>query len=160
VTISEENVDYYPLSAPWSSPIHIILPGNTICRGNDTSLTFTLDFSSSWIGYGLDCQANVTIAGNTTLANLTYGDHDIVVYANDTSGHTYCSADVHFTISFLGDINYDGTIDIHDLVETTWRYGSVPGDPRWNVYADVNRDGIIDIEDIALVVSDYGRTVG
>jgi len=68
------------------------------------------------------------------------------------------SVRVHFAITFLTDINYDQTVDIDDLVETTWRYGSIPGDPRWNVYADVNQDGIIDIEDIALVADDYGKT--
>lgn len=162
-TIDQNNVDYYPLSAPWSSPIHIIIPGDTTYRelsheeGN-INLTFTLDFTASWIGYSLDGQANVTIARNTTLTGLSYGWHHIIVYANNTFGNMRSSVRVHFAITFLTDINYDQTVDIDDLVETTWRYGSIPGDPRWNVYADVNQDGIIDIEDIALVADDYGKT--
>ena len=158
VTINQKNVDHYPLSAPWSWPIDILVPGNTTCRGNDTSLIFTVDFSPSWIGYSLDGQANVTINENRTLTNLTYSCHRVIVYANDTLGNMYSSAEVHFTVTFLTDINYDETVDINDLVETTWRYGSVPGDARWNVYADVNRDGIIDVVDIGMVANDYGKT--
>jgi len=165
--IDQNNIDHYPLSAPYSSPIRIILPGNRVYRGiNITActshqainLTFTLSFNASWIGYSLDGQANVTITGNTTLTSLSYGWHHVIVYANDTSGNIYSSIKVYFAITFLTDINYDQTVDIDDLVETTWRYGSIPEDPRWNVYADVNRDGIIDIEDVAMVAVDYGKT--
>jgi len=165
--IDETNIDHYPLSAPWSSPIRIILPGTRIYRGMNITacarfqainLTFTIDFNPSWIGYSLDGQANVTITGNITLMDLSYGWHNIIVYANDTSGSMWSSVKVHFAITFVTDVNYDQTVDIDDLVETTWRYGSIPGDPRWNVYADVNRDGIIDIEDVAMVAVDYGKT--
>jgi parallel beta-helix repeat protein len=167
VIINQNNIDHYPFSAPWSSPIHIILPGNAIYRGSNitacapyqtTYLNFTIDFKASWIGYSLEDQANVTITGNTTLTNLSYGWHHIIVYANDTSGNMWSSVKVRFAITFITDINYDRTVDIDDLVETTWRYGSIPGDVRWNIYADVNQDGIIDVEDIAMVVGDCGKT--
>jgi len=163
MTISQNNIDYYPLSAPWSSPIHILMPGNTTyrelaCEEGNINLTFTLDFTASWIGYSLDGQANVTITGNTTLTDLAYGPHHIIVYANDTSGNMYSSAKVYFTITFLTDLNYDRTVDVKDLAMTCYAYGSVPGEPRWKCKLDVNRDGIIDIEDIAMVAEDYGKT--
>lgn len=158
MTINGDNIDYYPLSSPWSSPIRIVMPGSTMYRGTNITMTFSLDFSASWIGYSLDSQENVTIVGNINITDLSYGRHHIIVYANDTSGNMWSSVKVHFAITYITDINYDQTVDIDDLVEATWRYGSVPGDPRWNAYADVNQDGIIDIEDIALVATDYGKT--
>jgi parallel beta-helix repeat protein len=161
--IDQSNIDNYPLCAPWSPPIRIILPGNTTYREllhdqANINLTFTLDFTASWIGYSLDGGANVTITGNITLTDLSYGLHDIIVYANDTSGNMYSSAKVHFTITFLCDLNYDGTVDMKDVAMPCYAYGSIPEDPRWKCKVDVNRDGIIDIEDIAMVATDYGKT--
>ena len=43
-----------------------------------------------WIlltGYSRDGQANVTIAGNMTLSDLSEGPRSIIVYANDTAGN-------------------------------------------------------------------------
>ena len=50
----------------------------------------------SWIGYSLDDKSNVTIAGNTTLYNLTQGIHSVVVYANDTEGNMGSSNKIFF----------------------------------------------------------------
>jgi len=57
------------------------------------------------MGYSLDNEENVTIAGNTTLTNLSEGTHNIIVYANDTSGNMGSSSQVYFTIR----------IPIHDM---------------------------------------------
>jgi hypothetical protein len=53
------------------------------------------------VGYSLDGQANVTIIANTTLAELSEGSHTIVVYANDSSGNSWSSETVYFTIDTL-----------------------------------------------------------
>jgi hypothetical protein len=54
---------------------------------NNLTLNFTTNVPTSWIGYNIDRQANVTLAGNTTLTELSYGSHSITVYANDTLGN-------------------------------------------------------------------------
>ncbi len=54
---------------------------------------------TSWIGYSLDGQATVTITENTTLSGLSYGSHDLIVYANDTDGNTGTSETIYFTIA-------------------------------------------------------------
>jgi len=61
-------------------------------------LSFTVDEATSWIGYSLDGQVNVTIAGNTTLSGLSDGSHSLIVYANDTAGNTGASEIVYFGI--------------------------------------------------------------
>ena len=54
--------------------------------------------TTSWIGYSLDGQANVTIAENTTLSGLSEGPHSLIVYAKDTAENTGASEIIHFTI--------------------------------------------------------------
>jgi hypothetical protein len=78
--------------------ISIISPENKTYTVNNVSLTFTVDKSTSWIGYGLDGQANITISGNTTLTGLSDGSHNITVYATDILGNIGSSVRVHFTI--------------------------------------------------------------
>jgi hypothetical protein len=62
-------------------------------------LNFTVDQSTSWIGYSLDGQANVTLTGNTTLSELTYGAHTLAVYANDTVGNMGSSSTIFFSVA-------------------------------------------------------------
>ena len=64
----------------------------------DIPLNFTLTEPVSWMGYSLDGQANVTITGNTTLTGLSYGSHNLVVYARDTAGNTGASETIYFSI--------------------------------------------------------------
>ena len=54
--------------------------------------------SVSKISYVLDGQENVTVAGNTTLANLPYGEHNVKVYATDNVGNIG-SETITFTIA-------------------------------------------------------------
>jgi hypothetical protein len=61
-------------------------------------LNFTVNESVSKISYVLDGQENVTIAGNTTLTNLPYGEHNITVYATDNVGNIG-SETITFTIA-------------------------------------------------------------
>jgi len=62
-------------------------------------LTFNLNQTTSWLGYSLDNHPNETISGNVTLTNLTEGNHNLVVYANDTYGNMGKSDTAYFTVS-------------------------------------------------------------
>jgi len=78
--------------------ISIISPENKTYPIKDVPLTFTVSESTSWIGYSLNNQANVTIAGNTTLTSLLDGVYHVVIYANDTTGNMGASSTVYFTV--------------------------------------------------------------
>ena len=78
--------------------ISIISPENKTYTVNNVPLTFTVNELTSWIGYNLDGQMNITIGGNTTLTSLFDGPHYVVVYANDTFGNIGASNTVHFTV--------------------------------------------------------------
>ncbi|UCC33752.1 MAG: PEGA domain-containing protein, partial [Candidatus Bathyarchaeota archaeon] len=79
--------------------ISVLSPENKTHTTSSVPLTFTINEPTFWIGYSLDGQANVTIAGNTTLTNLSNDIHSIVVCANDTEGNMGSSDLVYFTVS-------------------------------------------------------------
>jgi hypothetical protein len=78
--------------------IAILSPENKTYAMNNVSLTFFINEPTSWIGYSLDRQANVTITGNTTVTGLSESAHSLTVYANDTVGNMSASETVYFTV--------------------------------------------------------------
>jgi hypothetical protein len=65
----------------------------------DVLLGFTVDTETSWVGYSLDNQANVTVDGDAVLKDLAAGSHNVTVYAEDTAGNTAASETFYFTIA-------------------------------------------------------------
>ena len=49
---------------------------------------FTVAEKPLLIMYSLDNQANTVVSGNFTLANLTYGRHNVTLYVTDKNGDT------------------------------------------------------------------------
>jgi hypothetical protein len=76
---SESNVFFRVDTVPQN--ITLVKPENSTYMSADVVLQFFIDERASWIGYSLDGQENVTIAGNTTLTSLPNGDHNLTVYA-------------------------------------------------------------------------------
>ena len=81
-----------------SPTVFVVSPENKTYTANNVPLNFTVSEQTSWIGYSLDEQANVTIAGNTTLTALTDGAHSLIVYAKDIAGNTGASETIYFSI--------------------------------------------------------------
>jgi parallel beta-helix repeat protein len=101
--------------------ISILLPENKTYAGKDVPLTFTVNETTSWMGYSLDGQMNVTISSNTTLNALPDGTHTITVYANDTAGNMDSSDIVYFTIDTVSP-----NIEILSPENKTYTTSSVP----------------------------------
>jgi parallel beta-helix repeat protein len=110
--IDAKNKDRYPLVEPFNASylvkyeqeitppkISVLLPLNQTYSNSTVHLVFTVDKAINWTGYSLDGQQNVTITGNTTIANITSGLHNIIVYANDTYGNIGASQIISFTIA-------------------------------------------------------------
>jgi hypothetical protein len=111
--IDAKRQDRYPLMAPfdidsvqldlleWMSPpsVRLISPENTTYASANVTLEFTVNKPTSWIGYSLDGEANVTITGNTTLPSLSYGSHNITLYAIDLVGRSGASETIYFSIA-------------------------------------------------------------
>jgi len=98
------NMDFLPLVRGPPLEISILSPENITYTTRSVDLIFTTNRPTSWVGYSLDNQENVTITGNTTLTDLIDGTHSIIVHANDTYGNTVSSDKIYFTISPLHDV--------------------------------------------------------
>ncbi len=95
--LDSQNKDCYPLQNPFSSTIYaiesapaaisILSPINMLYNQSSIPLVLTLDEQTNWVGYSLDEKQNVTVTGNCTIANVTNGLHNVVVYANNTYGN-------------------------------------------------------------------------
>jgi SagB-type dehydrogenase family enzyme len=101
----DEQTNFHPVSVvtvghPDITPpiISILSPENKTYTVNTVPLTFTVTEATSWIGYSLDGQMNVTTTGNTTIVSLPDGTHTITVYANDTAGNMGASSTVYFVV--------------------------------------------------------------
>ena len=78
--------------------VSILLLENQTFRGSNVPLNFEVNESVSQLSYSLDGQRNVTVAGNTTLSDLSYGDHSLRIYATDIAGNVGASKTVYFKV--------------------------------------------------------------
>jgi hypothetical protein len=86
-------VDLFPLR------IRIQSPYPQAYATSDVALTFTINEKTSKLRYSLDDEAPVTITGNTTLAGLTSGNHNVTVYGVDEFGNPGASETISFTVT-------------------------------------------------------------
>jgi len=98
---SAANEEYTPVGYGTVPPKFVVLSPekNASYDSNVVSLNFSLNKPTSWLGYSLDGQENITITGNTILTDLSNGQHNVTVYANDTYGNIGSSETVAFTIA-------------------------------------------------------------
>ena len=79
--------------------ITVTSPENKTYHTTDIALNFTVNEPVSSMRYVLDGEAAVETAGNTTLAGLPFGPHNLAVYAVDAAGNTGASETVFFTVA-------------------------------------------------------------
>ena len=87
------------LSETTPPAISILSPLNQTYNESSVPLVFTSDKAVNWTSYSLDGQQNVTITGNSTIANVTSGFHTLTVYSNDTFGNIGISKTITFTVT-------------------------------------------------------------
>jgi len=137
--------------------INIFSPSNSTYRSNIVPLLFDMN-KPLWVSYSLDEQPNVTIAEDLALTDLSVGVHSITFYANDAFGNKV-SSKTYFTITFLGDLSLDGTVNIIDITIVAYSFGARYGSERWNPDADLNGDAVINIRDITTVAMEFGKRI-
>jgi N-acetylneuraminic acid mutarotase len=88
---------YIPVGYGTVAPmIYITSPSNETYQ--QVLLTYTVNKDVSWVGYSIDNNANVTVTNSIRLSRLSQGGHQIVLYANDSSGNVGVSNTVYFSI--------------------------------------------------------------
>jgi hypothetical protein len=155
------------------APIIVILsPKNETYASTSFSLNFTRSEPTSWMGYSLDGQMNVTVGGNITLVGLSDGVHSIIVYATDIAGNRGSSDIVYFTvdtvsvsIDLLSPENKTYTTDFVSLSfavdeETSWMGYSLDGQANNTITGDTTLIGLSDgMHSLVVYASDmFGNT--
>jgi parallel beta-helix repeat protein len=138
-----------------SPELTIVSPSNKTYRSNTLLLVLTMN-KPAQLSYSLDNQTELTVDRNLNLTDLSIGAHSVTVHANDTEGNK-TSSEVQFTITFLGDINLDGAVNIIDISIVAYSFGSTPDSERWNSIVDLDNNGRVNILDISIVAKEYGR---
>jgi len=105
--------------------IIITSPENTTYEVSEVSLDFSVNENTSWIGYSLDGQNNITVYEHTILSGLFEGPHSVVVFANDTAGNTGASDVVQFTVSTSPVDTTPPTIIITSPENTTYNTNKI-----------------------------------
>ncbi|MGO8805694.1 MAG: Kelch repeat-containing protein [Candidatus Bathyarchaeia archaeon] len=91
---------YTPVGYGTSPPtIQINSPGNSTY--SKVTLAYTVDRVAAWVGYSLDNKKNITVSSEIQLFNLTQGQHNIILYCNDSTGNMGSSNRVFFSINSL-----------------------------------------------------------
>jgi N-acetylneuraminic acid mutarotase len=99
-TFSAVNQQYTPFGYGTAPPaVAVVSPENKTYAANNVSLAFTVSKPALWMGFSLDGKETVAVTGNTTIAELTSGLHNVTVYARDTFENTVASETVTFTIA-------------------------------------------------------------
>jgi hypothetical protein len=88
-----------PLPVNLPPSIQIISPENKNYTVNDIILNYTTSALTQWSGYSIDGNANVTLAANSTLPQLSNGLHNVTIYANDTYGNFGKSETINFNVT-------------------------------------------------------------
>jgi len=57
----------------------------------------------------------------------------------------------------LGDLDYDGDVDLSDLAALLGNYGTTSGAIYW--MGDLDGDGDVDLSDLASLLANYGTNI-
>jgi N-acetylneuraminic acid mutarotase len=106
ITEYATNEEYLPLGYGTPDPsydgtapkIEIISSQQESYSSTNITLDFTVDESVSTMNYVLDNGTAIEISGNLTLTGLSYGSHNLTVYATDKAGNIGASPTMYFTI--------------------------------------------------------------
>ncbi len=126
--------------------------------------------------FDVNCYVNETSVGSEAVA-LANGTSTMLVFSWNTMGTDYDNytiraeasivpgeidtadnmySDGKVTVTMLGDVNGDFTVDDSDLILLSQVYGLTPSSPKWNPYADLNKDNIVNVSDVWLLGENYG----
>jgi hypothetical protein len=98
VTPVAVNEQYFPIGYGVPPEIKVLSPETRTYNASSVDLVFTVNKPVNWMGYSLDGRDNVTISGNTTISGLSYGLHNVTVYARDEFENTGASETISFSV--------------------------------------------------------------
>lgn len=177
------NFDDYPLKQPYAADIAVLNVKTSkiiVSKGYDLNVTVTVvnnadtneTFAVTVYANGTAIAPFQAIADLTpnTKANLTFrwdtknwniGNYTVYAYASpvpeETNMYNNNCTGGNVWITFLGDINNDGVVNMKDVGEAVLAFNSFLDTPRWNPFADVDGDGRVDLKDINMIVLNFNK---
>lgn len=91
---------YTPFLLNTIPDVVVVSPKNIIYAQTSIPLEFLVNETTSWTGYCLDGQTNVTLTENTNLTGLAEGSHSLEVFARDMVGDEGVTT-ITFTVDTL-----------------------------------------------------------
>jgi N-acetylneuraminic acid mutarotase len=93
---------YVPIGYGTVLPIlQVLSPENKTYAYPDIPLVLSVNRPVTWMKYSLNNRANVTITGDIELFDVSEGQHNLIVYANDTFGNIVSSGNITFSVDTL-----------------------------------------------------------
>ncbi len=151
-----------------------VIEGDFLKNGDQsTYLTTDLNQTEGWIlvgctlvnisnpvpptGDGTLAILNFTVVEKETSRNCPLNLSDTILLLEDLT--EYADNDpIHGTFYLLmGDVNGDWIVNATDLSLLDDAYGSMPGDPNWNIECDLNNDGVVEAKDLTMLGKNYGK---
>jgi len=176
-----QGVDYHPLMVPWGplKTFFVDVNGTThtvMILSNSTIASFDFNQSLKHVSFNSTGPPGEVGFCNVTIPKaLLYGHllvsvddrlTDFSLSENETHSclyftYTYSTRNIRIVeyAPIPGDINYDGRVDLYDIVVVATAYGARPGDAEWNPDADIAPPwGKIDLYDAVTILYHYGKT--
>jgi hypothetical protein len=152
-TIDEENVDHYPLTVPYGTPLPLMW--SLKVRATPGGMTDPTSGDYNYIDLAqIQCTA---IQGS-----YHFFDHwelDGINMGSDNKYMILMNKNYILRAIFLGDPNKDGVINLLDLLFASKAFGTYQGSSDYIVSADMNCDGKINLLDMILIATHLGRGV-
>lgn len=159
------------------------VPTPLVCKGYTARVNVTIlvgaIFAQNLIAIAY---ANSTIIGTKTLSNLAADTQTIITFIWNTTEFAKgdytlwvhaisiplgmetedSQIDGYVTVSMVGDVIFDGKVDVKDVYAVARAYGTSPEGPnppgrKYNPNLDINDDGRIDVRDYYIVCKQYGE---
>jgi thermitase len=122
---------------------------NTWDDGYPSGGNFWSDYSDVDLYYGPD---------QNETGNDGIWDHPYVIDGDNQDNYPLKIHFWYWSNPILGDVDFDGEVDMQDVYIVIQAFGSYPGQPRWNPSADIDKDDRISMRDIYLVITSFGKT--
>jgi hypothetical protein len=102
-------------------------------------------------------QGTLTFTWNTS--GITLGNYTISAYASPVPGETNTAnnnlTDGTVKVTFPGDVNGDGTVNILDAITVSNSFFATSSSSNWNPNADINGDGVVNILDAIILANHF-----
>jgi hypothetical protein len=181
--IDADNKDNYPLTKPYGGTHDIGITNVTISKtvigqGYNQNITIkTLNYGINTETFNITVYANTTIINqkqitltsrNSTILNIPWNTTDVVrgnytitaeatplPYETDTLDNTLTDGWVY--VSYPGDVNGDGKVNVEDMFAIAKAFGSECDQPKYKPNLDINGDCKINVKDMFTTAKNFGK---